>query len=79
VSRSHAELIRVGANYLLRDLGSDQRQFRQRGSRHRAKCSTTATLCGFGSGGPEMIFRLIEADSGEASPLPRHEERTTDN
>ncbi len=78
VSRSHAELIRVGANYLLRDLGSTNGSF-VNGDRVTERMLNDGDTLRFGSGGPEMVFRLIETSSGAASSLPRHEEGTTDD
>jgi tetratricopeptide (TPR) repeat protein len=78
VSRSHAELIRVGANYLLRDLGSTNGSF-VNGDRVTERMLNDGDTLRFGSGGPEMIFRLIETSSGAIPPLPRHEESTTDD
>lgn len=77
VSRSHAELIRVGANYLLRDLGSTNGSF-VNGDRVTERMLNDGDTLRFGSGGPEMTFRLIEASNGEASPVPRHEATTDD-
>ncbi len=79
VSRSHAELIRIGANYLLRDLGSTNGSF-VNGERIGAeRMLNDGDILRFGAGGPEMTFRLIETSSGAASPLPRHEESSTDD
>ncbi|HEY6400369.1 MAG TPA: FHA domain-containing protein, partial [Blastocatellia bacterium] len=78
VSRSHAELIRVGANYLLRDLGSTNGSF-VNGDRIAERMLNDGDALRFGSGGPEMVFRLIKAGAGESSPLPRNEKSTTDN
>jgi tetratricopeptide (TPR) repeat protein len=78
VSRSHAELIRVGANYLLRDLGSTNGSF-VNGDRVTERMLNDGDTLRFGSGGPEMVFRLIGTSSGAASSLPRHEEGTTDD
>jgi tetratricopeptide (TPR) repeat protein len=78
VSRSHAELIRVGANYLLRDLGSTNGSF-VNGDRVTERMLNDGDTLRFGAGGPEMVFRLIETSSGAASPLPRHEDGTTDD
>lgn len=77
VSRSHAELIRVGANYLLRDLGSTNGSF-VNGDRITERMLNDGDTLRFGSGGPEVIFKLIETSSGAVSSLPRHEENTTD-
>jgi tetratricopeptide (TPR) repeat protein len=78
VSRSHAELIRVGANYLLRDLGSTNGSFIN-GDRVTERMLNDGDTLRFGAGGPEMVFRMIETSSGAASSLPRHEEGTTDD
>jgi tetratricopeptide (TPR) repeat protein len=78
VSRSHAELIRVGANYLLRDLGSTNGSFIN-GDRVTERMLNDGDTLRFGAGGPEMVFRLIEADNGAGSPLPRNEGSTTEN
>ena len=78
MSRSHAELIRVGANYLLRDLGSTNGSFIN-GDRVTERMLNDGDTLRFGAGGPEMVFRLIETSSGSASSLPRHEEGTTDD
>ncbi|HEY7180436.1 MAG TPA: FHA domain-containing protein [Blastocatellia bacterium] len=78
VSRSHAELIRVGANYLLRDLGSTNGSF-VNGDRVTERMLNDGDTLRFGSGGPEMTFRVIEIDGAEAPPTPRHEEGATDH
>jgi tetratricopeptide (TPR) repeat protein len=78
VSRSHAELIRIGANYLLRDLGSTNGSF-VNGDRVAERMLNDGDNLRFGSGGPEMTFRLIKAGgSAPSSPL-RHGESATDN
>ena len=66
VSRSHAELIRVGANYLLRDLGSTNGSF-VNGDRVTERMLNDGDSLRFGSGGPEMVFKLKEASGAEAS------------
>jgi|SoiMethySBSTD1v2_1073268.scaffolds.fasta_scaffold27722_6 tetratricopeptide (TPR) repeat protein len=78
VSRSHAELIRVGANYLLRDLGSTNGSF-VNGDRVTERMLNDGDSLRFGSGGPEMVFKLKEASGAEASPMPRNQESTTDD
>src|SRR5262249_8121587 len=78
VSRSHAELIRVGANYLLRDLGSTNGSFIN-GDRVTERMLNDGDTLRFGSGGPEVVFRLIGTSSGAASSLPRPEEGRTDD
>lgn len=76
VSRSHAELIRVGPDYLLRDLGSTNGSF-VNGARITEQMLNDGDTLRFGGNGPEMIFRLIEANSGEVISLPRHEQSTS--
>src|SRR5215813_5390125 len=78
VSRSHAELIRVGANYLLRDLGSTNGSF-VNGARVTEQMLNDGDTLRFGSNGPEMAFRLIETDSGAVPSLPRHEQSTAES
>src|SRR4030095_7093944 len=73
VSRSHAELIRVGSDYLLRDLGSTNGSF-VNGVRITEQMLNDGDLLRFGANGPEMSFRLIETDSGAVPALPRHEQ-----
>jgi pSer/pThr/pTyr-binding forkhead associated (FHA) protein/CheY-like chemotaxis protein len=66
VSRYHAELIRLGKDFLLRDLGSTNGSFvnDERISEHLLM---DGDLLRFGSGGPEVIFRIINlgAPTGE--------------
>src|SRR5262245_48559023 len=78
ISRSHAELIRVGADYLLRDLGSTNGSF-VNGARVAEQMLNDGDTLRFGANGPEMIFRLIEADSGAVPALPRHELSTAES
>ncbi len=78
VSRSHAELIRVGAGYLLRDLGSTNGSF-VNGQRITEQMLNDGDTLSFGANGPEVTFRLVEADSGAVPALPRHELSTTDS
>ncbi len=77
VSRSHAELIRVGANYLLRDLGSTNGSF-VNGARVTEQMLNDGDTLRFGANGPEMSFRMVESDSGAVPALPRHEQSTTE-
>ena len=77
VSRSHAELIRVGANYLLRDIGSTNGSF-VNGERVTEQMLNDGDTLRFGANGPEATFRVIEADSGAVPALPRHEQNTTE-
>jgi tetratricopeptide (TPR) repeat protein/CheY-like chemotaxis protein len=78
VSRSHAELIRVGSDYLLRDLGSTNGSF-VNGVRITEQMLNDGDLLRFGANGPEMSFRLIETDSGAVPALPRHEQSTVES
>src|SRR5262245_27135380 len=78
VSRSHAELIRVGNSFLLRDLGSTNGSF-VNGARVAEQMLNDGDMLRFGSGGPEMVFKLIENDSGATPSLPRHETSTVES
>ena len=78
VSRSHAEMIRVGDNYLLRDLGSTNGSF-VNGKRITEQMLNDGDTLRFGGNGPEVTFRLVEADSGAVPTLPRHDPSTTDS
>jgi tetratricopeptide (TPR) repeat protein len=78
VSRSHAELIRVGNSFLLRDLGSTNGSF-VNGARVTEQMLNDGDMLRFGSGGPEMVFKLIENDSGATPSLPRHETSTVES
>src|SRR5262249_386418 len=78
VSRSHAELIRVGTDYLLRDLGSTNGSF-VNGVRITEQMLNDGDTLRFGSNGPEMAFRLIETDSGAVPAHPRHEQSTAES
>ena len=78
VSRSHAELIRVGADYLLRDLGSTNGSF-VNGVRITEQMLNDGDTLRFGANGPEMAFKLIETDSGAVPAVQRHEVSTTES
>jgi tetratricopeptide (TPR) repeat protein/CheY-like chemotaxis protein len=78
ISRSHAELIRVGTDYLLRDLGSTNGSF-VNGARITEQMLNDGDTLRFGAYGPEMAFRLIETDSGAVPALPRHEQSTVES
>jgi len=78
VSRSHAELIRVGANFLLRDLGSTNGSF-VNGARITEQMLNDGDTLRFGGNGPEATFRMIEANSGAVPALPRHEQSTAES
>ncbi|MGE0132312.1 MAG: FHA domain-containing protein [Blastocatellales bacterium] len=82
VSRSHAELIRVGADYLVRDLGSTNGSF-VNGARITEQMLNDGDTLRFGGNGPEMAFRLIASNSDAGSDaglaLPRHKQSTTNS
>jgi tetratricopeptide (TPR) repeat protein len=78
VSRSHAELIRVGNDHLLRDLGSTNGSF-VNGVRITEQMLNDGDVIRFGGNGPELTFRRIEAESGEILALPRHQPGGTDS
>ncbi len=78
VSRSHAEVIRVGNDHLLRDLGSTNGSF-VNGVRITEQMLNDGDVLRFGGHGPEMTFRLIEKESGEVVVLPRHEQSTAES
>jgi tetratricopeptide (TPR) repeat protein len=76
VSRSHAELIRVGADFLLRDLGSTNGSF-VNGARITEQMLNDGDTLRFGGNGPEVTFRLIETESGAGLSSPKHKQSTT--
>ncbi len=75
VSRSQAEVIRLGDNFLLRDLGSTNGSF-VNNARITEQVLIDGDVIRFGSNGPELTFRLIENESGEVitiiSSAPRN-------
>jgi tetratricopeptide (TPR) repeat protein len=71
VSRLHAEVIRVGQDFLLRDLGSTNGCY-VNGTRISEQMLNDGDLLRFGNNGPEVSFRLLVAESGEYSVSPRH-------
>jgi tetratricopeptide (TPR) repeat protein len=64
VSRSHAELIRNGDEYLLRDLGSINGSF-VNGIRVSQQILKNGDILRFGNNGPEIIFKLVEIETGK--------------
>src|SRR5262245_28741037 len=64
VSRSHAELIRNGDEFLLRDLGSINGSF-VNGTRVSQQILKDGDILRFGQNGPEIIFKLIEKETGK--------------
>jgi tetratricopeptide (TPR) repeat protein len=71
VSRSHAELIRVGNDFMLRDLGSTNGCY-VNGERVSEQMLNDGDQLRFGSNGPEALFRLVEEESGAVVVQPRH-------
>lgn len=76
VSRVQAEIIRVGNDFLLRDLGSTNGSF-VNNTRVSEQVLADADVIRFGSNGPELTFRLIENESGEIVSLAAHPRNTT--
>ncbi len=76
VSRAQAEIIRVGDDFLLRDLGSTNGSF-VNNARVSEQVLADADVIRFGSNGPELTFRLIENESGEIVSLATHPRNTT--
>jgi len=78
VSRYHAELIRLGNDFLLRDTGSRNGSY-VNGVRVAEQMLNDGDLLSFGSAGPELVFRRVEeAGSDEPVAAPRHWDRTAD-
>ncbi len=77
VSRSHAELIRIGNDFLLRDLGSTNGSF-VNGARVSEQMLNDGDLLRFGNNGPEATFKLIEKETGEIIKHQRHPKSTTE-
>ncbi len=78
VSRSHAELIRIGDDFMLRDLGSTNGSYVNSG-RISEQILNDGDLLRFGNNGPELIFKLFEKETGEIVELQRHPKSTTQN
>jgi tetratricopeptide (TPR) repeat protein len=78
VSRSHAELIRIGDDFLLRDLGSTNGSY-VNGARVSEQMLNDGDTLRFGNNGPEVSFRLIEKETGEIIEQQRHPKSTTQN
>lgn len=77
VSRFHAELIRLGKDYLLRDLGSANGSF-VNGVRVSEQLLNDGDVLRFGASGPQAVFRLVS--SGETTGAhERHSQSTTDS
>ena len=76
VSRLHAEVIRLGQDFVLRDLGSTNGSFIN-GSRITELMLSDGDHIRFGSNGPEMSFRMIENESGQVIALAPPKNVTT--
>lgn len=76
VSRSQAEVIRLGSDFLLRDLGSTNGSF-VNNARVAEQVLADGDVIRFGSNGPELNFRLIENESGEVISLDHQPRNTT--
>lgn len=59
VSRYHAEVIRLGNDFLLRDLGSTNGSF-VNGTRTSEQLLNDGDVLRFGRSGPEAVFRYVE-------------------
>jgi tetratricopeptide (TPR) repeat protein len=77
VSRYHAELIRLGNDFLLRDLGSTNGSF-VNGARVSEQMLNDGDVVRFGKAGPELVFKQIES-TGEIEEPARHRWSTTEN
>ena len=76
VSRSQAEIIRLGNDFLLRDLGSTNGSF-VNNVRITEQVLADGDVVRFGTNGPELLFRLIENESGEVISLEAQPRNTT--
>lgn len=76
VSRSQAEIIRLGSDFLLRDLGSTNGTF-VNNVRIAEQVLADGDVIRFGNNGPELSFRLIENESGEVISLDSQPRNTT--
>lgn len=81
VSRYHAEIIRIGDDFLLRDHGSTNGTY-VNGERVSEQILTRGDVVRFGKGGPELEFeRVVETDllGGAAPPRPDTTESLADS
>ena len=63
VSRSHAELIRIGDLFMLRDLGSTNGSY-VNNTRVSEQILNHGDIVRFGANGPEMTFSVMQSESG---------------
>ncbi len=78
ISRSHAELIQVGNDFLLRDLGSTNGSF-VNGARVSEQMLAHGDVLRFGNNGPELNFNLYVKESGEIIDPGRQPKTTSGN
>jgi pSer/pThr/pTyr-binding forkhead associated (FHA) protein len=76
VSRYHAEIIRLGKDFLLRDLGSTNGSF-VNGARVSEQLLNDGDILRFGRSGPQVTFRFIE--QSQATESERHRPGTTES
>lgn len=73
ISRSHAELIRIGDDFVLRDVGSTNGSYIN-GQRITEQILQDGDTIRFGGHGPEAVFRLSMQPTGPMGvPTPPHE------
>lgn len=78
VSRAHAEIVRLGDDFLLRDSGSTNGCF-VNGARVTEQMLNDGDLLRFGNHGPEATFRRLENESSKLSAPPQHPKSTTES
>lgn len=80
VSRLHAEIIRLGDDFLLRDLGSTNGSY-VNGARVAEQMLNDSDVMRFGHGGPEAAFKLIQTAKPDEPTYdtPKHPKSTTQN
>ena len=78
VSRAHAEIIRLGDDFMLRDLGSTNGSF-VNNARVAEQLLNDGDHLRFGHGGPELNFKLISQAAHDAPTdnSPKHPRSTT--
>lgn len=69
VSRMHAEVIRVGNDFLFRDLGSTNGSFINN-TRASEQALVDGDVIRFGKNGPELVFRVVEQVTGPFAEKP---------